>query len=143
MFCKGMYMKTKTLKILLVVEFLITVLILYCLLSAFRERRVGDELFREFSPDGEYELVINGMTAPNGLYSAFSYYKVMLYEAKAQNPYRVWFCTEFPASRGRLEYEVEWLEDGVKIGLYGNMFEPYDYILPFKTSEEDADRLLH
>ena len=51
-------MKTKTLKILLVVEFVITVFVLYILLSAFREGGLGDELFREFSPDGKYELVI-------------------------------------------------------------------------------------
>lgn len=44
--------------LLLIVEFVITVFLLYSLLSAFRERGLGDELFREFSPDEKYELVI-------------------------------------------------------------------------------------
>ena len=130
-------MKTKTLKILLVVEFVITVFVLYILLSAFRERGLGDELFREFSPDGKYELVIEGKTAPNGLNSAFYLFKEKLYENKAENPYIVWFRAQISAPGGPPIYEVEWIEGGVRIGLYG--YGNYDYILPFKTAE-DAER---
>lgn len=130
-------MKTKTLKILLVVEFVITVFVLYILLSAFREGGLGDELFREFSPDGKYELVIEGKTAPNGLYSAVSFFKVKLCENKAENPYIVWFRAQISASGGPPVYEIEWIEDGVRIGLYG--YQTYDYILLFKTAE-DAER---
>ena len=108
-------MKTKTLKILLVVEFVITVFVLYILLSAFREGGLGDELFREFSPDGKYELVIEGKTAPNGLYSAVSFFKVKLCENKAENPYIVWFRVQISDEGGPPKYEAEWMEDGVSI----------------------------
>ena len=132
-------MKTKTLKILLVVEFVITVFVLYILLSAFRERGLGDELFREFSPDGKYELVIEGKTAPNGLYSAVSFFKVKLCENKAENPYIVWFRAQISDEGGPPKYEAEWMEDGVRINLYGRRLVSYEYILPFKTAE-DAER---
>nr|WP_300834552.1 hypothetical protein [uncultured Acetatifactor sp.] len=132
-------MKTKTLKILLVVEFVITVFVLYILLSAFREGGLGDELFREFSPDGKYELVIEGKTAPNGLYSAVSFFKVKLCENKAENPYIVWFRAQISDEGGPPKYEAEWMEDGVRINLYGRRLVSYEYILPFKTAE-DAER---
>ena len=60
-----------------------------------------------------------------------------LYEKKAENPYIVWFRAQISDEGGPPKYEAEWMEDGVRIGLYG--YQTYDYILLFKTAE-DAER---
>lgn len=133
-------MKTRTLKILLVIEFAVIVFTLWCLFSGFGESNIGNELLRELSPDGDYELHIEGKTVPNGLSSAFNHFKVTLYENNTPNPYIVWFYTDFSVPGGPPRYAIEWMKDGVQIVLYGR-FRSYVYILPFKTAE-DKDRLL-
>lgn len=55
--------------------------------------------------------------------------------------YRASFKADVVNDGARAGYEVEWLEDGVKIALSGSEQPTAYYILPFKTLGEATDKV--
>ncbi|MDE6924719.1 MAG: hypothetical protein K2O97_11965 [Acetatifactor sp.] len=129
-------MKRRTLKMLLVAEFIVIVLLFLWIFWYIGYNFDNVELLCETSPDGDYVLRIEETSKP-----VFSLYpaqiRVNLYSHI--HSYAVLFDTKVATGDGTVHYEIEWLEDGVLIILSGK--ESHYYILPFKTLE-DSRKLL-
>lgn len=129
-------MKRKTLKMLLVTEFMVILLLFLWIFWYIRYNSDNMELLHETSPDGDYVLRIEKPSKPVfSLYPA--HIRVNLYSH--EHSYAVVFHTEVATGDGTVHYGIEWLDDGVLIILSGK--ESYYYILPFKTLE-DSRKLL-
>ena len=132
-------MKKRTMKMLLVAEFMVIVLLFLWIFLYFYVRLNFDkvELLHETSPGGDFVLDIEETFKP-----VFSIYptqiRVRLYSSEYTYPgkrsYAVMFYTEVATGDGTVHYEIEWLEDGVLVILSGK--DPQYYILPFTTLED-------
>ncbi len=129
-------MKRKTLKMLLVAEFMVLVLLFLWIFWDIKYNSDRVELLRETSPDGDYVLIIGEIGEPVfPIYPA--HIRVNLYNH--EHSYAVVFHTEVATGDGTVHYGIEWLKDGVLIILSGK--ESHYYILPFKALE-DSRKLL-
>lgn len=130
-------MKTRTLIILFIIESVVMVRLFMWTFGEGKDGNNKTELLREISPDGDYVLLIEELGKPvlYSKYYASDRIKVTLYENNSHENYCESFRVEISTCGDTAQYEIEWLEDGVKIVLSG--FESdYYYILPFKTSED-------
>ena len=128
-------MKTRTLKILLMIQSVVLVLILTWLFVKIKDANKETELLREISPDGDYELLIEELGKPTFFLFPIDRIRVYLYEnTNNQERYVVTFRVDVRTEGGTADYNIEWLEDGVQIILSG--VESNYYILPFKTLED-------
>ena len=125
-------MKVRTLKILLIIQFVVIVLILMWIFGDVKDGNNETELLREISPDGNYVLLIEKLGNPG--FFAVDRIKVKMYENNTQEHYGVTFRVDISTGGGSAKYEIEWLEYGVQIILSGARSEYY--ILPFKTLED-------
>jgi len=132
----GMNMQKRTMKRLLIIEFMIIVLLLMYIFWEIKYNTDNVELLHEISPDGDYVLIIEEFGKP-----VFPFYpaliKVIFYSH--EQSYSVVFNVDVVTRDGTVQYGIEWLEDGVRIILSGK--ESHYYILPFKTLE-DSRKLL-
>ena len=126
----------KTLKILLIIEFVIIMLIFMWIFYELTAGIKGTELLREISPDGNYELVIEERGKPTFILFPIDHIEVYLREKNTnyRERYVVTFFVVVRTGGGVADYKIEWLEDGVQIVLSG--LESHYYILPFKTLED-------
>jgi len=129
-------MKRKKLPKLLTVEIILLVLILSFTFFRWWTRYAQKELVREVSPDGRYtvQLLQDGMPAfPFGP----DHISVTLFENTFERDsyYRVSFSATVANDGAPAEYEIEWLEDGIKVTLRGREQPEAVYILPFETIE--------
>lgn len=128
-------MKTRTLKILLMIQSVVLVLILTWLFVKIKDANKETELLHEISPDGNYELLIEELGKPTFFLFPIDRIRVYLYEnTNNQERYVVTFRVDVRTEGGTADYNIEWLEDGVQIILSG--VEYHYYILPFKTLED-------
>lgn len=127
-------MKPRTMKILLVVQFVAIVLIVKWIIPDGNGGNNKTELFREISPKGDYILLIEEL--PNMFISpSTKRVEVTLYENNNRHEhYSATFDVDFFIGNRNADYGIEWLEDGVQIILSG--VESRYYILPFKTLED-------
>lgn len=125
-------MKIRTMKTLLIIQFVIIVLIVKWILPNGNVKN-KTELLREISPDGDYVLLIEELGKP--VFSHCDSIKVTLYENNnSHDYYSASFEDQILGDGGTANYEIKWLEDGVQIILSGG--RAYYYILPFKTLED-------
>ena len=133
-------MKTRTLKILLMIQSMVLVLILTWIFFKIKNANKETELLREISPDGNYELLIKELGKPTLILFPIDYISVYLYEnTNNQERYVVNYFVDIRTGGGMADYKIEWLEDGVQIVLSG--LESHYYILPFKTLEDSKRHL--
>lgn len=132
-------MKKRTMKMLLVAEFMVIVLLFLWIFWYVYVGLNSDnvELLHETSPDGDYVLDIEETIEPFFSIDP-AQIRVRLYSSEYTYPgkrsYAVMFYTEVATRDRTVHYEIEWLEDGVLVILSGK--EPHYYILPFKTLED-------
>ena len=128
-------MKTRFLKFLLIIQFVVIVLILMWIFFEVKGGNTKTELLRVISPNGDYELLIEKLGKPTFFLFPIDRIRVYLYEnTNNQERYVVTFRVDVRTEGGTADYNIEWLEDGVQIILSG--VEYHYYILPFKTLED-------
>ena len=128
-------MKTRTLKILLMIQSVILILIFTWIFFQIKDAKKETELLREISPDGNYEFLIKELGKPTFFLFPIDRFRVYLYEnTNNKEHYVVSFRVDVRTGGGVADYKIEWLEDGVQIVLSG--LESHYYILPFKTLED-------
>lgn len=133
-------MKTRTLKILLMIQSVVLVLILTWLFVKIKDANKETELLHEISPHGNYELLIEELGKPTFFLFPIDRIRVHLCEnTNDQERYVVTFRVDVRSEGGTADYKIEWLEDGVQIILSG--IECHYYILPFKTLEDSKGHL--
>ena len=133
-------MKTRTLKILLMIQSVVLVLILTWLFFKINDANKETELLHEISPDGNYELLIEELGKPTFFLFPIDQISVYLYENNNnQERYVVNYFVDIRTGGGMADYKIKWLEDGVQIVLSG--LESHYYILPFKTLEDSKRHL--
>lgn len=126
-------MKTRSLKILFLIETFIIVLQVLWFCFAFKTR--GTVLLRETSPDGNYRLFIEEIGIPNWPFGK-DHLEISLYENESVDRYRVSFHADVANNGRTASFEVEWMEDRVQITLKGSKQPTAYYILPFITLDE-------
>lgn len=126
-------MKTRALKVLLLIETFIIVLQVLWLCFAFKTK--GTILLRETSPDGNYRLFIEEIGIPNWPFGD-DHLRISLYEGEHADLYRVSFDADVANNGRTAAFEVEWMEDRVQIALKGSKQPTTYYILPFKTLDD-------
>ena len=125
-------MKTRTMKILLIIQFLVIILLLMWIFSD-EDGNNKTELLREVSPNGDYVLLIEELGTPT--FFSEDRIKVTLYENNnSHEHYSAMFHVDILTGEGTAHYGIEWLEYGVQIILSGA--ESHYYILPFKTLDD-------
>lgn len=125
-------MKTKTLKILLIVESVVMILLLWWFYSEITDSNNRIVLLRENSPDGDYELIIQEIGKPRFFYPVD---RIQVTLSDNNNPgHYTAFRVDISTGGDFAKYEIEWMEDGVQIVLSGDKF--LFYILPFKVEME-------
>lgn len=132
---RGVHMKTKALKILLIIES--TAIVLFFLWVFLVPG--STELLHESSPNGDYELIIRRI----GGHDIFSpdHIKVLFRENNGSVPvYCAQFEVDINAGISPAKCAVEWQENGAEVVLCG-MKSQY-YIFPFKTLK-DAKKSLY
>lgn len=129
-------MKTRIMKIILIIQFAVIVLVLMWIFIQIKGARNKTELLREVSPDGDYVLLIEEEgSKPTFLLFPIDRIRVTLYEnVSMQERHGTSFCASVRTGGGTADYEIEWLEDGVQVILSG--IKSQYYILPFKTFED-------
>ena len=129
-------MKTRILKTMLIFETMVIILIFVWIFFDVATGNNRTEVLREISPGGGYVLLIQELGEPSSFY-AIDRLKVTLYENSSHEHYYAEFRVDVSTGGGPAEFDIEWMEDGVQIVLYGNKAQYY--FLPFKTFE-DANR---
>ena len=129
-------MKTKLLKVLLIVETAIIAIPLFgfCFsLITYKDK----ELFRETSPNGDYVLYIRELGEPDWPFGA-DHLRVTLFENNKNQYYyyRVSFHADVSNDGAPADFEVEWMKDSVQVILKGSEQPDAYYILPFRTLED-------
>lgn len=132
-------MKAKILKTLLIFESAVIVLTLVWIFYELATCNNKTELLCEISPDGNYVLLIQEIGRHSLVFSgsihAIDRIKVTLYENNSHFlHYGASFKADISTRSGSAKYEIEWLEDGVRIVLSG--YKSEYYILPFRTLED-------
>lgn len=126
-------MKPRTMKILLVVQFVAIVLIVKWIIPDGNGSSHKTELLREISPNGDYILLIEELPMPVSL--SMKSVEVTLYENNnSHERYSATFDVNFFLGYGNGDYGIEWLEDGVQVIISGS--DSRYYILPFVTLED-------
>lgn len=123
-------MKQKVLRIFFIIENLAIVVALTLYLS-FAYFNKNTELFREYSPTGEYVLYITEIGTPAWPFGS-DRLRVTLYESGSPDE-SVSFTADVRNDGAQAEYKVTWLDDGVQIALSGKEQLTSYYVLPFKT----------
>ena len=100
-----------------------------CLILAYSNKNT--ELFREYSPNGEYVLYITEIGTPAWPFGA-DRVRITLYESESPDQ-SVSFMADVRNDGARAGYEVTWLDDGVQIALSGEEQLTSYYVLPFQT----------
>ena len=126
-------MKKQTQSVLLAIETGLLVLILLIGGFIWWTGHKKTELVREKSPDGTYAVVIWEKGIPDALGS--DHVEVSLYETGDLGRYWISFLAEVANEGAPARYQIEWLEDGVKIRLSGKEQPDAVYILPFEATE--------
>lgn len=129
-------MKTRTLIILFIIESVVMVRLFMWTFGEGTDGNNKTELLREISPDGDYVLLIEELGKPvlYSKYYASDRIKVTLYQNNSHENYCESFRVEISTRGDTAQYEIEWMEDGVRI-VFSGWESDYCYILPFKASE--------
>ena len=127
-------MKPRTMKILLVVQFVAIVLIVKWIIPDGNGSKYKIELRREISPNGDYILLIEERPDMS-ISRSMKCVEVTLYENNNRHErYSATFDVNFFLGYGNGDYGIEWLEDGVQVIISGS--DSRYYILPFHTLED-------
>ena len=123
-------MKTKAMKIALIVETAILLLaaLAGCLLLTGRSK----ELLRESSPDGRYTLSVTELGEPDWPFGA-DHLRVRLWASGRSDDFRVSFSADVANDGAEAAFDVQWQSDGVRVTLRGSEQPDAVYFLPFPT----------
>ena len=129
----GESMKSKRiLKTILIMEGLVMVLIMIWILYQVINAKHSTLLFQETSSDGKYTLCIERLGHPTAILLPLDRFKIRFYEnSEADERYNISFRVEVPTKGSLVGYRVEWMDEGVRVILFGT--ESQCYILPFRT----------
>lgn len=94
---------------------------------------VQTELVREYSPNGDYTLLVER----TGMWPCpRDHVTVTIVENIESQFYHASFSAEVANDGVPARFKIEWLDDGAKITLSGKEQADAVYILPFETSDE-------
>lgn len=124
----------KILKTILIMEYLVLAIIVVWILYQVINAKHATLLFQETSSDGEYTLCIERLGHPTPILLPLDRIRIRFCENwGAGDGYNASFQVDVPTKGTAADYQVEWIDGGVKIVLLGK--EPHYYILPFMSTK--------